>query len=50
MQKISASLGRGHHLSFPILLGSEDVAGIYNILYRYIFDRNRDLSLPIIIS
>ena len=40
------SLVRGHHLSFPILLGSEDVAGIYNILYRYIFDRNRDLSLP----
>jgi len=33
-------------LSFPILLGSEDVAGIYNILYRYLFDRYRDLRLP----
>ena len=34
------------HLSFPILHGSDDVAGIYNILYRYLFDRHRDLSLP----
>ena len=34
------------HLSFPILHGSDDVAGIYNILYRYLFDRHRDLGLP----
>jgi tetratricopeptide (TPR) repeat protein/peroxiredoxin len=33
-------------LTFPILLGSDDVAGIYNILYRYLFDRHRDLDLP----
>jgi len=33
-------------LSFPILRGSDDVAGIYNILYRYLFDRHRDMSLP----
>jgi Flp pilus assembly protein TadD/peroxiredoxin len=33
-------------LSFPILLASQDVAGIYNIVYRYLFDRHRDLSLP----
>jgi hypothetical protein len=26
------------------------VAGIYNILYRYLFDRHRDLSLPISFS
>jgi tetratricopeptide (TPR) repeat protein len=32
--------------SFPILRGSDDVAGIYNILYRYLFDRHRDLGLP----
>ena len=32
--------------TFPILQGSEDVAGIYNILYRYLFDRHRDLILP----
>jgi len=32
--------------TFPILFGSEDVAAIYNILYRQLFDRHRDLSLP----
>ena len=37
---------REQRLSFPILRGSEDVAGIYNILYRHLFDRHRDLSLP----
>jgi tetratricopeptide (TPR) repeat protein/peroxiredoxin len=40
------ALVRDRSLSFPILLGSDDVAAIYNILYRYIFDRHRDLSLP----
>jgi tetratricopeptide (TPR) repeat protein/peroxiredoxin len=34
------------HGSFPILRGSDDVAGIYNILYRYLFDRHRDMGLP----
>jgi Tfp pilus assembly protein PilF/peroxiredoxin len=33
-------------LWFPILLGTQDVAGIYDIVYRYLFDRHRDLSLP----
>jgi tetratricopeptide (TPR) repeat protein/peroxiredoxin len=37
---------RERSLPFPILLASEDVAGIYNILYRYLFDRHRDLGLP----
>jgi tetratricopeptide (TPR) repeat protein len=36
----------GKEFSFPILLGSDDVAAIYNILYRQLFDRHRDLSLP----
>ncbi len=40
------TLVREHHLSFPILRGSEDVTAIYNILYRYLFDRHRDLELP----
>jgi tetratricopeptide (TPR) repeat protein len=40
------ALVREHRLSFPILRGSEDVAGIYNIIYRYLFDRHRDLDLP----
>jgi tetratricopeptide (TPR) repeat protein/peroxiredoxin len=32
--------------AFPMLRGSEDVAATYNILYRQLFDRHRDLSLP----
>jgi tetratricopeptide (TPR) repeat protein/peroxiredoxin len=40
------ALVRDQHLSFHILRGSDDVAAIYNILYRYLFDRHRDLSLP----
>lgn len=33
-------------LPFPVLLGTPEVAGIYNIVYRYLFDRHRDLALP----
>lgn len=37
------SLGQ---LPFPVLRGTPDLAAIYNILYRYLFDRHRDLTLP----
>ena len=40
------ALARERHLSFPILFASEDVVAIYNILYRNLYDRHRDLSLP----
>src|SRR5277367_764810 len=40
------SLVAKEELSFPILLGTQEVAGIYNIIYRYLFDRRRDLALP----
>jgi tetratricopeptide (TPR) repeat protein len=40
------ALARERRMAFPILCGTDDVAGIYNILYRYLFDRHRDLSLP----
>ena len=33
-------------LSFPILLATQDVAGIYNIVYRYMLDRHKDLCFP----
>jgi tetratricopeptide (TPR) repeat protein len=36
----------GHNISFPVLRGTDDVAGIYNIFYRYMFDRHRDMPLP----
>jgi tetratricopeptide (TPR) repeat protein/peroxiredoxin len=33
-------------VTFPILLASDDMLGIYNLLYRYLFDRRRNLSVP----
>ena len=39
-------LTREHDLHLPILRGSEEFAAVYNILYRYLFDRHRDLALP----
>jgi tetratricopeptide (TPR) repeat protein len=33
-------------LDLLALTATEDVAGIYNILYRYLYDRRRDLPLP----
>lgn len=40
------SLVRERHLTFLFFIGTEDVGAIYNILYRYLFDRHRDLGLP----
>jgi tetratricopeptide (TPR) repeat protein len=40
------TLARAQSYLFPILRGSEDVASVYNLLYRQLFDRHRDLSLP----
>ncbi len=42
MRSIVATEG----LSFLILRATQDVAGVYNIVYRYLFDRRRDLALP----
>jgi Flp pilus assembly protein TadD/peroxiredoxin len=33
-------------ISLLNLHATQDVAGIYNIVYRYLFDRRRDLALP----
>jgi Flp pilus assembly protein TadD/peroxiredoxin len=33
-------------ISLPILLATPQVAGVYNIIYRYLFDRRRDLPFP----
>jgi len=40
------SLTAKQRFPFPILLANQEVAGIYNIIYRYLFDRRRDLPLP----
>ncbi|HEY0796416.1 MAG TPA: FG-GAP-like repeat-containing protein [Acidisarcina sp.] len=40
------SLPSQERLSFPVLFATKDEAGVYNIIYRYLFDRRRDLPLP----
>jgi len=40
------SFAAAQNFSFPVLFTTEDVAGIYNIIYRYLFDRRRDLPIP----
>ncbi len=37
---------REHGYSFLILLANEDMLGVYNVLYRHLFDRRRDLGVP----
>lgn len=31
---------------FPVLFATDEVAGIYNIIYLHLFDRHRDLPIP----
>ncbi len=33
-------------LPFPALIATQEFIGIYNIIYRYLFDRHRDLPIP----
>jgi tetratricopeptide (TPR) repeat protein len=40
------SLAAAEQLSLPILVATPEMAGIYNIIYRYLFDRRRDLAIP----
>lgn len=40
------SIATTEKLSFPVLFATEEVACIYNIIYRYLFDRRRDLGIP----
>ncbi len=41
------SLAQKERFSFPVLFATAEVAGIYNIIYRHLFDRRRDLPLPV---
>jgi len=41
------AFARQGEFKFPLLFASDEVAGIYNIIYRYLFDRRRDLPIPI---
>ena len=35
------------HFSFPLLFAGEQVSGVYNLIYRHLFDRRRDLPIPV---
>jgi Flp pilus assembly protein TadD len=43
--KVQSFLAR-NQISYTNLLANQDFAGIYNIIYRYLFDRRRDLRFP----
>ncbi len=40
------SLAAREGFSFPVVFATEEAAGVYNIIYRYLFDRRRDLAIP----
>jgi Flp pilus assembly protein TadD len=40
------TLARRQNFPFSVLLASEDVAATYNLLFRYLFDRHKDLPIP----
>jgi Flp pilus assembly protein TadD len=35
-----------NRFSFPVLFATDECAGVYNLIYRYLFDRRRDLPIP----
>jgi tetratricopeptide (TPR) repeat protein len=41
------SLAAKERFVFPVLFASVQVAGVYNLIYRHLFDRRRDLPLPL---
>jgi tetratricopeptide (TPR) repeat protein len=41
------TLEQAGRYSFPVLRASEDVIAVYNLLFRQLFDRHRDMSVPL---
>ncbi len=40
------SFARQQRFPFQVLFASEETAGVYNLIYRFLFDRRRDLPIP----
>ena len=40
------ALAHSRQVSFPVAHASDEVSAVYNILFRQLFDRHRDLPLP----
>ena len=45
-EAVLRSFASDERFSFPLLFSTREVIGIYNIVYRYLFDRHRDMHLP----
>jgi len=45
LQRVKAIVSK-EHVPFAVLLGTQEAAGIYNLVYRYLFDRRRNLPFP----
>jgi Flp pilus assembly protein TadD/peroxiredoxin len=45
-QKVRA-LATKDSLRFPVAFATPEVAGTYNVIYRFLFDRRRDLPIPV---
>ena len=43
---VARSMVTEENLSLPIVFATQEIAGVYNIIYRYLFDRRRDLAIP----
>ncbi len=44
--QMARTLAAKEALSFPNVAATQELGGIYNIIYRYLFDRRRDLPIP----
>jgi len=40
------AFARANSLQVPVLQASDDVSGVYNLIYHFMFDRRRNLGLP----
>jgi Flp pilus assembly protein TadD/peroxiredoxin len=40
------NFSKEHAFPFPVVSATPEVAGVYNVIYRYLFDRRRDLPIP----
>ncbi len=38
----------GSSFAFPVVIATDEVGGVYNLLFRYLFDRHRNLPLPVL--
>jgi tetratricopeptide (TPR) repeat protein len=44
--QLTQSVAAKNGLVFPVLQGTSEIAGVFNIVYRYLFDRRRDMGVP----